>query len=88
MTIESILVLLVIGAIAGWLAGKFMKGGGLGLWVSEIWAPAGVAEVFALAVRSESVAATIATGTITASSTELPVVLAMSVCPETSSPGA
>ena len=31
MTIESILVLLVIGAIAGWLAGKLMKGGGFGL---------------------------------------------------------
>jgi uncharacterized membrane protein YeaQ/YmgE (transglycosylase-associated protein family) len=31
MTIESILVLLIIGAIAGWLAGKLMKGGGFGL---------------------------------------------------------
>ncbi len=31
MTIESILVLLIIGAIAGWLAGKLIKGGGFGL---------------------------------------------------------
>jgi len=31
MTIESILVLLIIGAIAGWLAGVVMKGGGFGL---------------------------------------------------------
>ena len=31
MTIESILVLLVIGAIAGWLAGKLIKGGGFGI---------------------------------------------------------
>ena len=31
MTIESILALLVIGAIAGWLAGKLIKGGGFGL---------------------------------------------------------
>ena len=31
MTIESIVVLLLIGAIAGWLAGKLMKGGGFGL---------------------------------------------------------
>jgi uncharacterized membrane protein YeaQ/YmgE (transglycosylase-associated protein family) len=31
MTIESILALLLIGAIAGWLAGKLMKGGGFGL---------------------------------------------------------
>jgi uncharacterized membrane protein YeaQ/YmgE (transglycosylase-associated protein family) len=32
MTIESILGALVIGAIAGWLAGKLMKGGGFGLF--------------------------------------------------------
>ncbi len=31
MAIESILGALVIGAIAGWLAGKLMKGGGFGL---------------------------------------------------------
>ena len=36
MTIESILTLLVVGAIAGWLADKLMKGGGLGLWVSIV----------------------------------------------------
>ena len=32
MAIESILGALVIGAIAGWLAGKLMKGGGYGLF--------------------------------------------------------
>lgn len=31
MVIESILAFLLIGAIAGWLAGKLMKGGGYGL---------------------------------------------------------
>ena len=32
MAIESILGALIIGAIAGWLAGKLMKGGGYGLF--------------------------------------------------------
>ncbi len=31
MAIEALLVFLVIGAIAGWLAGQVMKGGSLGL---------------------------------------------------------
>ena len=31
MPIETIIVWLVIGAIAGWLAGQIMTGGGLGL---------------------------------------------------------
>ena len=31
MQIESLLVLLVVGAIAGWLAGQIMKGYGFGL---------------------------------------------------------
>ncbi len=31
MGLESILVLLVVGAIAGWLAGLIVSGGGLGL---------------------------------------------------------
>ena len=31
MAIESLLAFLFIGAIAGWLAGKLMKGGGFGL---------------------------------------------------------
>lgn len=31
MEIESILAFLVVGAIAGWLAGKLIKGGGFGL---------------------------------------------------------
>ncbi len=31
MAIESLLIWLVIGAIAGWLAGQIMKGGGFGL---------------------------------------------------------
>lgn len=31
MTIEGILIALVIGAIAGWLAGVIVKGGGFGL---------------------------------------------------------
>jgi uncharacterized membrane protein YeaQ/YmgE (transglycosylase-associated protein family) len=31
MTIESLLVLLIIGAIAGWLAGIIVKGYGFGL---------------------------------------------------------
>ncbi len=31
MEIEGILAFLLIGAIAGWLAGKLMKGGGFGL---------------------------------------------------------
>ncbi len=31
MSLESLLVTLIIGAIAGWLAGVLMKGGGFGL---------------------------------------------------------
>ena len=31
MTIESLIIWLVIGGIAGWLAGQVMKGGGFGL---------------------------------------------------------
>ncbi len=31
MTIESLLILLLVGAIAGWLAGLIVKGRGLGL---------------------------------------------------------
>ncbi|MCK9539013.1 GlsB/YeaQ/YmgE family stress response membrane protein [Dokdonella sp.] len=31
MTIESILIFLVIGAVAGWLAGQIVKGRGFGL---------------------------------------------------------
>ena len=31
MTIENLLIFLAIGAVAGWLAGQFMKGGGFGL---------------------------------------------------------
>ena len=31
MAIESLLIWLVIGAIAGWLAGEIMKGSGFGL---------------------------------------------------------
>ncbi|MDZ4760301.1 MAG: GlsB/YeaQ/YmgE family stress response membrane protein [Alphaproteobacteria bacterium] len=31
MTIEGILIALVIGAIAGWLAGQIVKGAGFGL---------------------------------------------------------
>ena len=31
MTVESLITLLLIGAIAGWLAGTFMKGRGFGI---------------------------------------------------------
>jgi uncharacterized membrane protein YeaQ/YmgE (transglycosylase-associated protein family) len=31
MALESLLIFLVIGAIAGWLAGQVMSGGGFGL---------------------------------------------------------
>jgi uncharacterized membrane protein YeaQ/YmgE (transglycosylase-associated protein family) len=31
MGIDSILVILIVGAIAGWLAGKIMQGSGFGL---------------------------------------------------------
>jgi uncharacterized membrane protein YeaQ/YmgE (transglycosylase-associated protein family) len=31
MDMQSLIILLVIGAIAGWLAGQIMKGGGFGL---------------------------------------------------------
>ena len=31
MGIESIIIWLIVGAIAGWLAGNIMKGGGFGL---------------------------------------------------------
>jgi uncharacterized membrane protein YeaQ/YmgE (transglycosylase-associated protein family) len=31
MTLESLIILIIIGAIAGWLAGQIMKGGGFGL---------------------------------------------------------
>jgi uncharacterized membrane protein YeaQ/YmgE (transglycosylase-associated protein family) len=31
MTVESIVIWLIVGAIAGWLAGMVVKGGGFGL---------------------------------------------------------
>ncbi len=31
MTLQSIIILLLVGAIAGWLAGQVMRGRGLGL---------------------------------------------------------
>ena len=31
MTLEGLIILIIIGAIAGWLAGQIMKGGGFGL---------------------------------------------------------
>ncbi|MDH3264618.1 MAG: GlsB/YeaQ/YmgE family stress response membrane protein [Paracoccaceae bacterium] len=31
MGIESLIVLLLVGAVAGWLAGQIVKGGGFGL---------------------------------------------------------
>lgn len=31
MTVESLITILLIGAIAGWLAGTFMKGRGFGI---------------------------------------------------------
>lgn len=31
MTVSSLIAILIIGAIAGWLAGLIMKGGGFGL---------------------------------------------------------
>lgn len=31
MTVESILVFLIVGAVAGWLAGQIVKGHGFGL---------------------------------------------------------
>jgi uncharacterized membrane protein YeaQ/YmgE (transglycosylase-associated protein family) len=31
MTIEGLIIWLVVGAVAGWLAGQVMKGGGFGL---------------------------------------------------------
>jgi uncharacterized membrane protein YeaQ/YmgE (transglycosylase-associated protein family) len=31
MTLEGLIVLLIVGAIAGWLAGMIVKGGGFGL---------------------------------------------------------
>lgn len=32
----GLLWFLIIGAVAGWLAGKVMKGGGFGLWVNML----------------------------------------------------
>ena len=31
MSLESLLIILAIGAIAGWIAGQLMRGGGFGL---------------------------------------------------------
>jgi uncharacterized membrane protein YeaQ/YmgE (transglycosylase-associated protein family) len=31
MDLQALIILLIIGAIAGWLAGQIMKGGGFGL---------------------------------------------------------
>ncbi|MFT4149620.1 MAG: GlsB/YeaQ/YmgE family stress response membrane protein [Paracoccaceae bacterium] len=31
MGIESIVVMLIVGAVAGWLAGKLVRGGGFGI---------------------------------------------------------
>lgn len=36
MGTESLIVMLIIGAIAGWLAGKIMTGGGFGLLVNMV----------------------------------------------------
>jgi len=32
----GLIAFLIIGAIAGWLAGTLMKGGGFGLWVNMV----------------------------------------------------
>jgi uncharacterized membrane protein YeaQ/YmgE (transglycosylase-associated protein family) len=31
MSVEGLIIFLIVGAIAGWLAGQIMKGGGFGL---------------------------------------------------------
>jgi uncharacterized membrane protein YeaQ/YmgE (transglycosylase-associated protein family) len=31
MTLEALIVILIVGAVAGWLAGQIVKGGGFGL---------------------------------------------------------
>ena len=36
MGIDSLIVMLIVGAIAGWLAGKIMAGGGFGLLVNMV----------------------------------------------------
>ncbi|MCL1038084.1 GlsB/YeaQ/YmgE family stress response membrane protein [Shewanella submarina] len=34
MTLSSLITFLIIGGIAGWLAGQLMKGAGFGLWIN------------------------------------------------------
>lgn len=36
MTVTGLLAFLIIGAVAGWLAGKIMQGGGFGLGVNIV----------------------------------------------------
>lgn len=36
MDLMSFLIFLALGALAGWLAGLIMKGGGFGIWVNII----------------------------------------------------
>ena len=36
MTLQGFIIFLLIGAIAGWLAGKCMRGGGFGLLINII----------------------------------------------------
>jgi uncharacterized membrane protein YeaQ/YmgE (transglycosylase-associated protein family) len=37
MSTQNLILFLVIGVVAGWLAGKIMKGGLLALWATWSW---------------------------------------------------
>ena len=49
MDITSLLIFLAIGAVAGWLAGTLMKGGGFGLLINIVL---GIVGAVALAASS------------------------------------
>ena len=68
MAIESLLAFLFVGAVAGWLAGKLMKGGGFGLWgnivVGVIGAFIGVMVFGAVGIRADGLIGSIVIATV------------------------
>lgn len=68
MAIESLLAFLFVGAVAGWLAGKLMKGGGFGLLgnivVGVVGAFIGAFVFGAVGIRADGIVGSIVIATV------------------------
>lgn len=71
MAIESILAFLLVGGVAGWLAGKLMKGGGFGIMgnivVGIVGAFIGSFVFGAVGIRADGIIGSIVIATVGAS---------------------